>query len=289
MKTNPTAFIAFLLVLLTGFQACRTEPEPSQESLPNPSSYFPESRAQVLVVGSFHFDYPGLDAMQTADSDKIDVLEEPRSSELTAFIEYLEKFKPNKIAIEAFPRWEAMRKYREYREGQHREERDERFQIAMRLADRFDLDTLYAVDAESVYDDWYERDSAYVSALGADYDFRSDDPYDSIYHKWFQEDQKALITTGLKEYFLYMNSPESHRYGYGAYLTGDFKLGEFRGSDMLALYWYSRNLRIFRNLQRAAQSDQDRILLVIGNGHAAVLRQLLEASPEFHFVELSEL
>jgi hypothetical protein len=93
----------------------------------------------------------------------------------------------------------------------------------------------------------------------------------------------------LLDYFRHMNSPESHRYGYGAYLIGDFKLDQHRGADILSVWWYNRNLRIFRNIQRITQGPEDRILVVIGNGHAAVLRQLFEASPEFEFVEFNGL
>ena len=290
MNPNSLRAYGFGLSLLLLAGSCRDTPDTSPSTEPRTiASYFPENRPKVLVVGTFHMDYPGLDALKTEESDQIDVLRDPKKSELDTLIAYLEKFRPNKIAIEAHPEWHAMDKYREYRSGLHRDQRDERFQIGMRLADRFHLDTLFSVDAGAVYEDWYARDSAYVSELGADYDFRSDDPVSERYMEWFRDDQARIKQTPLKDYFLEMNSPESHRYDYGAYLIGDFKLGENRGADMLALYWYSRNLRIFRNLQRAVKGPDDRILVVVGNGHAAVLRQLFEASPEFDFVELSGL
>lgn len=272
--------------------SCSPGPQTTDAKAAKPlpiSSYFPEQKAQVLVVGSFHFDYPGLDAMKTADEDQIDVLEEPRRSEVEALARYLEGFRPGKIAIEAMPGWEATRKLREYREGQHRDKRDERYQLGMRLADRLGLDTLYAVDAGSVLDTLQQLTPEFIAALGKDYDFQSEDPFDLQYRKWFEGESKVLAQHTLLDYFRYMNSPESHQYGYGAYLIGDFNLGETRGADMLALYWYNRNLRIFRNLQRITESPEDRILLLVGNGHAAVLRQLLEASPEFEFVEFDSL
>ena len=253
-------------------------------------SYFPEKRAQVLVVGTFHFDYPGLDALKEAEEDKIDVLREPKKSEVTALVEYLRAFRPNKIAIEAHPSWEAGRKFREYRSGQHRDKRDERYQLAMRIAMEEGLDTLYSVDANDMTEDLLAIDSAYVQELARDFDFQSDaDPYTDLYLTWFREDSKAISQVSLLDYFKHMNSQESHQYGYGAYLVGDFKLGEYRGADLIASSWYDRNLRIFRNIQRITEGPEDRILVVMGNGHAAVLRQLFEASPEYEFVELDGL
>ena len=261
-----------------------------QEYLKPMSSFFPEERAKVLVVGTFHFDYPGLDAMKEAEEDKIDVLQEPKKSEVTALVAYIRRFRPNKIAIEALPKWEAGRKYREYRSGQHRDRRDERYQLAMRIGLEQGLDTIYSVDASDMTEDLMAIDSAYVQELARDFDFQSDaDPYTDIFRTWFESESKAVSRVPLLDYFKYMNSAESHQYGYGAYLIGDFKLGEYRGADLIAASWYNRNLRIFRNIQRIAEGPEDRILVVIGNGHAAILRQLFEASPEFEFVEFDGL
>ena len=254
------------------------------------SAYFPEERARVLVVGTFHFDYPGLDAMKEAEEDKIDVLQEPKKSEVSALVKYIRQFRPNKIAIEAHPGWEAGRKYREYRSGRHRDQRDERYQLAMRIAGEEGLDTLYSVDAHDMTDDLLALDSAYVQELARDFDFQSDaDPYTDLFRKWFEDDSKAVSKVPLLDYFKYMNSPESHQYGFGAYLVGDFKLEEYRGADLIAASWYDRNLRIFRNIQRITQGPEDRILVIIGNGHAAILRQLFQASPEYEFVEFDSL
>lgn len=284
-------YTAIFLLASCGEQATKDSAKKEETPIKPISSYFPEERAKVLVVGSFHFDYPGLDAMKAAEEDKIDVLKEPKKSEVTDLVEYLKSFNPNKIAIEAYPKWEAGRKFREYRAGEHREERDERYQLAMRIGNELDLDTIFPVDAVPFSADLEQVvDSTYMKALWEGYDFQSDaDPYTNIYRQWFEEDSKLVSKVPLLEYFRYMNSRESHEYGYGAYLIGDFKLGEYRGADLISFWWYNRNLRIFRNIQRITEGPEDRILLVIGNGHAAILRQLFEMSPEFEFVELGTL
>ena len=292
MRFRLTIILPVLLLLSACGEVRDQEPEKQEQSLIKPiGSYFPEERAKVLVVGSFHFDYPGLDAMKAAEEDKIDVLKEPKKSEVTELVEYLKRFNPNKIAIEAHPQWEAGRKFREYQGGDHREERGERYQLGMRIANELDLDTIFSVDAVSFSEDLEQVvDSAYMKALWEDFDFQSDaDPYSDIYKKWFEEESKLVSKVHLLEYFKYMNSRESHEYGYGAYLIGDFKLGEYRGADLISFWWYNRNLRIFRNIQRITQGPEDRILVVIGNGHAAILRQLFEMSPEYEFIELGNL
>lgn len=257
-----------------------------------PSDYFQNPRTKVLVVGTFHFDYPNLDAHKTLKEDQVDVLSPKTSKEVTELVNYIKKFKPTKIAIEAWPEWNANQKLKEYNEGKHRDQRDERYQLAMRIAKDLKIGALYSIDAGSVLDDMMEKigktDSLYFKNLLQDYDFKSDDPisqsFTSLYKASEPKNFKSLLDN-----FMYLNSKEYHQYGYGVYLSGDFKLRQYDGADMLALYWYDRNLRMFRNMQNIPHSAEDRILVIAGNGHAAVFRQLLTFSAEYDFVEFSSL
>ncbi len=280
-------FLLFLVAV--SLFSCAEKPVEKKSDLKTASQYFPKEKTKVLVVGTFHFDYPGMDAFKEAEEDKIDVLKEPKKSEVTELVNYIKKFKPTKIAIEAFDNWKATEKLRAYKKGDFHDKRDERFQLGARIATELKLDTLYAIDAMSFVDDLGELDSTFVQQLFKDFDFKSDDPYNKMMTKWYTGFSKIIPKTNLLEYFKHTNSRESHLYGYGAYLVGDFKLDEHRGADILSIWWYNRNLRIFRKLQKITESKEDRILLIFGNGHAAILRQLLEASPAYEFVEFDSL
>ena len=271
------------------FSCAKKKESPGESKLKPPSEYFPKEKVKVLVVGTFHMDYPGLDVNKTADEDKIDVLVEPKKSEVTELVEYIKAFKPTKIAIEAFQDWKATDKLKGYNKGEFRDERDERFQIAIRLASELKLDTLYSINATSYDEDLLKLDSIYFEKLFRDFDFQSDDPYNEYYQKWFKEETRSISNTNLLEYFKHINSRESHQYGFGVYLVGDFKLDNGRGADILSIWWYNRNLRIFRKLQEITESTKDRILVVFGNGHAEILRQLLESSPEYEFIEFDNI
>ncbi len=279
-------YILFIATLTLLVSCAEQKPE---STLKEASEYFPNEKTQVLVVGTFHFDYPGLDYNKTLDEDKIDVLTEPKKSEVTELVEYIKKFKPNKIAIEAFDKWEATMKLSKYKTGEFRDKRDERYQLGMRIANELQLDTLYAIDSWGLSDYMADKDSIYIQNLFKDFDFQSDDPFNQYMMDWFTEESKLTSQTNLLSFFKLINSKESHDYGYGAYLVGDFKLENYRGADILSIWWYNRNLRIFRNLQKITESENDRILVIFGNGHASVFRQLLEASPEYDFVEFDSL
>lgn len=257
-----------------------------------PAEYFPGSKAKVLVVGSFHFDYPNLDAHKTEKKDQVDVLSPKTAKEVTELVEYIKKFKPTKIAIEAFPDWNANQKLKEYKEGKHNDKRDERYQLAMRIAKDLGINELYSIDANSVLGDLQEKfgktDSLYFKNLSAEYDFQSNDPVSKQYDAFFKSSEPKNFKS-LLDLFKYMNGKEYHQHEYGAYLNGDFKLRKYDGADMLALYWYNRNLRIFRNIQNIPHNSEDRLLVIVGNGHASVLRQLFTSSPEFNYIEFNSL
>ena len=55
------------------------------------------------------------------------------------------------------------------------------------------------------------------------------------------------------------------------------------GADLLAK-WYDRNIRIFSDLQRIAQPG-DRVLVIFGAGHAAILRELIANDSRLELVE----
>lgn len=279
----------FLILVACIFFSCTQKDSAKTTTLKQASEYFPKEKAKVLVVGLFHFDYPGLDASKTSDEDKIDVLKEPKKSEVTELVNYIKKFKPTKIAIEAFPSWKATEKLEQYKEGDHRNERDERYQLGMRIATELNLDTLYAVDSESFSDDLEKLNPEYTEKMFKDFDFKSEDPYHALVFDWYKEESLLAPKTNLLEMLKLLNTREWHQYGYGGYLVGDFKLDDHRGADILSVWWYSRNLRIFRNVQKMTTDKNDRILMIFGNGHASIFRQLFESSPEYEFVEFESL
>lgn len=256
---------------------------------PSPSEYFSESKSKVLVLGTIHFDYPNLDAIKTSKKDQFDVLSEKKQREITELINYIKRFQPTKIAIEAWDSFKATDKLRKYKNGHYKNEKSERYQLGMRLATELDLDTLYSIDTDPMIADLAKMDSIYVAKLTENYDFQSNDPFNQMSMEYFEAINKLPAKMNLLDYFKKLNSREHHQYVLGSYLTGDFKLGEHRGADVLSVWWYNRNLRLFRKIQEIHTGNNDRILVIFGVDHAAILRHLIESSPEFEFIEFDSI
>ena len=295
-KTNPMKFfyLAFFCLIVASCSQNSQHPtaEPEAEAaktIREPASFFPDPKAKILVVGTFHFNYPGMDAIKIDESDQVDVLSPKRQEEMTELVEYIKRFKPNKIVLEDTDSAGLTESLREYKAGTAEVRRNEHYQIGMRLASELGLDTLYGLDTESLINSIGEETAQYFDSIAPGYDFKSDSRLAQLGLEWMEYETQLKLESTLLEYFKHMNSPEYHKMDYGMYLVGDFKIGEHGGADVLAAYWYSRNLRLFRKIQDIVESPNDRVMVLFGNGHASLLRQYLECSPEFEFVEFSSL
>lgn len=274
----------FLLILISSCESTSNLP-----TIKTASSFFPDQKAKVLVVGTFHFNYPGRDTHKTIDDNKIDVLAEPKKSEIVELAEYIKRFKPTKIAIEAFPDFKATEKLREYKTGQHRDKRDERFQLAMRIANDLNFDTLYAVDDSNFQKELWDYDTVLYNNFLGEVNWNREDSLWEYVEEWWDYEDQLVKKVSLLDYFKYQNTRQYHQYDYGMYLIGKFKTENNQGADHLSMWWYNRNLRIFRNIIGITESTDDRILVIMGNGHAAVLRQFFECSANYEFIEFGSM
>lgn len=254
-----------------------------------------EPLPKVLLVGTFHFEYYDLDAHVTDKDKRVNVKEPKRQQEIGELVDYIARFEPTVVAVEAGPNtgW-LMKRYRDYQRTDSLPRADEREQIGFRLMKRFGLDTLYGVDAPTLLSDlWDHRDSLQLhpilDSIYTDWDFTSDDAISQRYKAYYRSTDEYHVNHTLLESFMLHNADKTLDRDYGAYLNGDFKLGKYRGADGLAMHWYARNLRILRNIQELELKPTDRIVVIYGAGHMGVLKHLFECTPEFELVKFGEL
>lgn len=233
----------------------------------------------VLLLGTFHFDDPGLDAYKSRHD--ADMLSPARQREVEDVVERLAAFRPTRIAVE----WPRERQaaldslFREYRAGRLAPRRSEVFQLGFRLAARLGHDRVHAIDVErnqALMDAVmpYERDLVVADSV---------DAWRPRYRQWYAWEDSIKTTRSLRTHLRYLSSPERIRRSHGAYFVGYFRGGDdtsYVGPDFVA-GWFNRNLRIFRNMQRIAGDPSDRLLLIYGAGHLATLGQFVESSPEY--------
>ncbi|MPQ48274.1 hypothetical protein GCQ56_14820 [Marinifilum sp. N1E240] len=252
---------------------------------------------KVLLVGSWHFSYPGLDAHQIEENNRINIYSEKRQKELKVLLEYIALFKPTKILVESkntsVSRF--IKNYKDWKEGKQQLYANEISQIGLRLADQFELDTIYGVDTWSFLEDHFlSRDTlkpkTYIDSIYDRHYFGGQDDMSIKYSKFYAYKNKMTVEKPLLESFLYFNSEKVLDRGFGAYIAGgQFESSNFEGADALSMFWFNRNLRIFKNIKDIGYNQDDRILVIFGAGHVSILRYLFKCSPEFELTDFDKL
>ena len=273
MRTRFLSPFAALLPLL------RALPVPAQTPAATSPVQVPgRTTIQVMVLGVFHFSNPNADYAQFQGTD---VLTPARQREIDTVVAQLARFRPTKIALERVPAEvdSINADYQRYRAGTFSLTRNEIHQLGFRLAADLHHRQLYAVDfqsgmrIDSVMGYARVHDTAFVTRFNA--------TVADVVKLLDRMQREETIGANLR----FMNDPENILRAHQPYAdmatvgAGDGYVGARVVSD-----WYARNLHIFANLARIAQPG-DRILLIIGMGHAPILRELIRSHPAMQLVE----
>lgn len=292
-------FIALLASLLM-LAACNTKPKEENEEL---TSILPEllelnePKAQVLMLGTFHFKDAGLDRYKPKHT--VDIFSEKKQNELNEVLEALEKFNPTKIIVERRPSYQPKLDslYNEYKKGTFNSA-NEITQIGFNLAKRLGHDRVIAGDNKARGLPWKKGDGPrlekrikeIVKSENIEQVIQS--KYDSLFTKLYSYEDSLKTEVSLREYFLYLNSKQRLDGYFGSYLTGNIAVNdgeEYPYADGLTGWWVNRNYRIFSNMRKEIECKDERILVIFGAAHVGVLRPLVEASPEMQMIEVKDI
>lgn len=245
-------------------------------------------KIKVMTLGVFHFNFPNRDVVKINRKDQIDVLDPKYQKEIKNLVNMIAKFKPTIIAIERDrklqPKIDSI--YNKYLKGEYLLNRGEDEQIGFRLAKLLGISKLYCVN------EWGE-DYEYVNRF-----FENKDTIEiQKFMNYFEHSPDSLkrdnrkeiyATKGIVSELRKLNDENEIKKDLGDYLIGVFKYEtkdrEFFGVDFTTGWWFNRNLRIFRNIQKINAKPTDRILVIFGAGHMNILNTLFDCSPEYEFV-----
>ena len=280
---------ALLLLLSAGCSSARLRPAPAS-STPVPDFLAENApRAELMLLGVFHFADAGLDAYKPKFS--VDVMTAERQAEIEDLVARLAAFKPTKVAVEQNrsrqPRLDSL--YNAYLAGNYKLPSNEVYQLGFRLAKRLGHSRVYAVDVApraTLPDSVAKRQMNELGIANVDSAMNAD-PWTARYRSYYAYNDSVKTTTTLSDHLIYVNDPASVRRMHGHYLVSSFKFARdtnYVGPDDMTR-WYNRNLRIFSNIQQITGSPSERILAIIGAGHLPILRFLAGTSPEHRLVE----
>ncbi len=283
MKKIIRKYLPSLLIMACTWLAASAQPG---------TTSFPAPKHEILLLGTFHFNYPGLDQHNAADRFKIDILSDERQKQVQLLTQQLAAFRPTLVLIEAgMPDKQGYIDsiYRDYQKGGFRKSRHEGLQIGFRLADQLKHDRVYTIDANPFNIHLSKQDSA-VAGKYATYNHKDYPMWDSLYGAWNKEKDSLSFHRTLQDYFLWANSDEEIRKSHNQYLRYLRKgtAMEPVGADGFISKWYNRNLRIFSNVLRMTGDKPERIVVIFGGGHMPILHHLFSNSLEFKVRRVDE-
>lgn len=239
------------------------------------------SKPKVLLVGTFHMDHTASGDMYKTEMDNL--LSQKRQQEICEVVDRLKCFNPTKIALEIVTEDDELfnKRYKEYVDGKFELKVNEIYQLGFRMAAELGHKRIYPID-------WME--------VGA-----GTRPYSEVY-EWAKANQPELFSEifnekvfntdtskSILEIYQDCNDLDQIRKSHLHYINmariGN--VGEYVGIDWL-IWWYQRNLTLFSNICRLIESEDERILVIIGNSHIYLLNEFLRESNKVELVDAGE-
>jgi hypothetical protein len=239
-----------------------------------------QDEVQVMLLGTYHFANPGKDVIK---QDIDDVLNPGRQTELDDLATRLASWQPDRIAVEwPISATDTVRaRYARYLAQTLAPTRDEVVQIGFRLASRLGHDALYPIDDDSYLD---LNDSLKAIFERRPEFERTRDSVVAVLQKEAEATNAWMRTATIREHLLRLNSDDALHRGnsmgmFGGYLQAG--QGQNYGGPQFLAQWYARNFNMAHTLTRVVRPDVTRILVIVGSGHVAPLRNLLDEAPQF--------
>ncbi|MEW9097361.1 MAG: DUF5694 domain-containing protein [Clostridiaceae bacterium] len=244
------------------------------------NSSFELSKAEIFILGTYHFDPPGTDFINFKVSN---ILSSEKQEEIIEVVNKLSDINPNKIAVEECLKWDRVlnNSYRQYCNGNYSLNKNEIHQLGLRLAKVMNHSKVYAINEEMELP--FEDAMEYAQEFQKDF-------YNNFIRKTNEIDSTVnnlIKTATVMDVLKYLNTSQWVMENHSLYVDfASIGAGDtYCGAKVLST-WYERNIRIFGNLKSIVEPG-DRILVIYGAGHKAILSELVSSCSNMQLREIS--
>lgn len=241
-------------------------------------------KKQILLIGTFHFENPGLDV---AKINTFNVMSDKSQKELENITNKIKQFGPDKIFVEwNYEKQDRLDKfYARNTDSLLHKNADERVQVALRSAKKLGHKKLYGIDYNNTDFPYDSLVKGMKEANQLDLIRKNEETM-----KRYETDQNQKIAKySLTELLLDINTKKSNEENISWYLETAIKGGKtdnFVGAYLVS-EWYRRNLYMYALIQKLTESKDDKIMVLLGAGHTAMIREFVKHNSEFEIVELA--
>ncbi|WP_445384410.1 DUF5694 domain-containing protein [Robiginitalea sp. IMCC44478] len=259
-----------LLLFLSSYYTCAQETDPD-----------PSAQIKIALLGVFHFGETSDLAAIKADS----LLGQKRQAEILQLIQKLRAYNPTKILLE-YPagRDDTINaRYERFLNGNFTLPENEIYQLGFRLASLQGHGKVYGIDYRMELP--FEPLMQYCRESGKEQELN--DFIGSI-RAYTEQESRLLQGMTLSDYFLRMNSDKADIAATEIYLRDLLAFGNEEqplGINFSAA-WYKRNLTILKNIADLTNAG-DRVLVIIGAAHRAVLKDYIKGRSDLDYAEIS--
>lgn len=239
------------------------------------------SKPMLALLGTFHFgettDYSSMD-MDNFHSQK-------RQREIVELVHALAQYKPTKILLECTRRNQEYFQdaYNRYLKNAAPLKMDEREQIGFRLASELGHDSIHCIDYKMPVplDSLSNFAKRHMKQEFMDFLERIEQNDES--------DSRVLAEKSLQHYYAFKNNDKEDLKNKRQYVqeTAKFVSDDTYIGVKFVSVWWERNFHIMANIDRHID-EGERILVVIGGAHRAVLKDFYQDRNDVDYVEIGQ-
>lgn len=232
------------------------------------------AKNSIALLGVYHFDNPNQDQFNISSDN---VLLHKRQKEIEQLVNALATYKPTHIALEFNVTDSALdKRYQQYLHGCYDLAASEREQIGFRLAKLLGHQHIYPVDAPDIQLDFNPGELAAAYSLLLEQLSNTGNGVISEINQWLKQYSIGQVLAK-------MNKPQFDQLNINLYYKFLLPIGKGNNQPGVEAVsrWYKRNLSILHNILKLTENKSgQRILVIFGQGHTAMLKQFLQYSDE---------
>ena len=240
--------------------------------------------AKVALLGVFHF---GGSSGDLASMHMVDPFGERRQNDIKELVTKLKAYQPTKILVEYPKKKNAVLKnrYSNYLAGKDTLKVNEIYQVGFRLAEQLKHDELYSIDHK--LDLPFEQIVEYCQRQNK---MEAFDAFVKRIQNYVQEDNEKLNRMSISEYLAYVNSDPVDQVTNDLYIRETLVFGDstYEAGARVAATWWERNFIMLKNIAETIDNEDERILVIVGAAHRAVLKDLVIDRSDMDYVEIGD-
>jgi Family of unknown function (DUF5694) len=276
--------LQLLYLILLILMSCQTNSKKISQEIIGTNTANLSDVSKVALLGVFHF---GGSSGDLASMHMANPFGERRQNDISKLVAKLITYQPTKILVE-YPKTKnelLKKRFLRYSSGKDTLGVNEVYQVGFRLAKQLKHAQLYPIDYQ--LDLPAEGLVEYCQRNNKMEDFEN---FIKYIQNYVQEENKKLERLSISDYLADINSDPSDRITNELYIKQSLVFGDSikEAGAHFAATWWERNFIILKNISETIDSKDERLLVIIGAAHRAVLKDLVMDRSDMEYVEIGE-